>query len=51
MLDEEVEIALKVLIVGNGGIGKSSMIQRYCKNIFTKEYKVWVCLCRRQRQR
>ena len=28
---QEVEAAVKVLIVGNGGVGKSSMIQRYCK--------------------
>ncbi|KAF5280336.1 hypothetical protein FQR65_LT03145 [Abscondita terminalis] len=28
-----------VVIVGNGGVGKSSMIQRYCKGIFTKDYK------------
>eukprot|EP01137_Pigoraptor_chileana_P000442 Opistho-2@36651 len=39
MQEEEFEIALKVLIVGNGGIGKSSLIQRYCKGIFTKDYK------------
>lgn len=25
--------------VGNGGVGKSSMIQRYCKGIYTKDYK------------
>lgn len=30
---------LQVVIVGNGGVGKSSMIQRYCKGIYTKDYK------------
>lgn len=30
---------LQVVIVGNGAVGKSSMIQRYCKGTFTKEYK------------
>lgn len=25
--------------VGNGGVGKSSMIQRYCKGIYTRDYK------------
>ena len=30
---------LQVVIVGNGAVGKSSMIQRYCKGIFTKDYK------------
>uniref|UniRef100_U5EVL0 Ras-related protein Rab-23 n=1 Tax=Corethrella appendiculata TaxID=1370023 RepID=U5EVL0_9DIPT len=39
MREEELEIALKVVIVGNGGVGKSSMIQRYCKGIYTKDYK------------
>jgi len=28
-----------VVVVGNGVVGKSSMIQRYCKGIFTNEYK------------
>ena len=27
----------QVLIVGNGAVGKSSMIQRYCRGTFTKE--------------
>jgi GTPase SAR1 family protein len=31
--------ALQVVIVGNGAVGKSSMIQRYCKGVFTKGYK------------
>lgn len=39
MYEEDIETAIKVVIVGNGGVGKSSMIQRYCKGIFTKEYK------------
>jgi len=34
-----LEIAIKVVIVGNGGVGKSSMIQRYCKGIYTRDYK------------
>lgn len=39
MLEEDIEVAIKVVIVGNGGVGKSSMIQRFCKGIFTKDYK------------
>lgn len=39
MREEEVETAIKVVVVGNGAVGKSSMIQRYCKGIFTKDYK------------
>ena len=30
---------LQVVIVGNGAVGKSSMIQRYCRGIFTNSYK------------
>lgn len=37
--EEEIEIAIKVVVVGNGAVGKSSMIQRYCKGVFTKDYK------------
>ena len=29
----------KVIVVGNGAVGKSSMIQRFCKGSFTKTYK------------
>lgn len=39
MHEEDMELAVKVLIVGNGAVGKSSLIQRYCKGIFTNEYK------------
>ncbi|KTG34347.1 hypothetical protein cypCar_00033729 [Cyprinus carpio] len=41
MLEEDmnIEVAIKVVVVGNGAVGKSSMIQRYCKGIFTKDYK------------
>ncbi|XP_021966380.1 ras-related protein Rab-40C [Folsomia candida] len=36
---EDFEIAMKVVIVGNGSVGKSSMIQRFCRGIFTRDYK------------
>ncbi|GAB6033335.1 Ras-protein Rab-23 [Chamberlinius hualienensis] len=39
MREEEIETAIKVVIVGNGAVGKSSMIQRYCRGVFTKDYK------------
>lgn len=39
IVEEEIEIPMKVLIVGNGAVGKSSMIQRYCKGIYTTDYK------------
>ncbi|GBP35597.1 Ras-related protein Rab-23 [Eumeta japonica] len=39
MREEELELALKVVVVGDGGVGKSSMIQRYCRGTFTRDYK------------
>eukprot|EP00040_Diaphanoeca_grandis_P004873 m.30445 g.30445 ORF g.30445 m.30445 type:complete len:236 (-) comp16286_c0_seq2:202-909(-) len=39
MHEEDVEIPMKVLIVGNGAVGKSSMIRRYCKGEYTNDYK------------
>lgn len=39
MREEDLEIAVKVVIVGNGAVGKSSMIQRFCKGLFTRDYK------------
>lgn len=32
-------LSVQVVIVGNGAVGKSSMIQRYCRGTFTREYK------------
>ena len=39
MIEEDLEVAIKVVVVGNGAVGKSSLIQRYCKGCFTKDYK------------
>lgn len=39
MEEDDLEIAIKVLVVGNGGVGKSSLIQRYCKGTYTDGYK------------
>ncbi|XP_015177202.1 PREDICTED: ras-related protein Rab-23-like [Polistes dominula] len=39
MREEELELSLKVVIVGNGAVGKSSMIQRFCKGTYTRDYK------------
>ena len=39
MIEEEFETTLKCIIVGNGQVGKTSMLQRYCKGVFTGEYK------------
>ncbi|KAI1287592.1 Ras-related protein Rab-23 [Halotydeus destructor] len=37
--DDFDQIAIKIVIVGNGVVGKSSMIQRYCNGMFSTEYK------------
>ena len=39
MREEDIEVSIKVIVIGNGTVGKSCMIQRYCKGYFTKEYK------------
>lgn len=35
----DLETTIKVIVVGNGHVGKSSMTTRYCKNIYTDSYK------------
>jgi Ras-related protein Rab-23 len=39
MLEEDIDVTLKVIVVGNGQVGKTSMITRFSKGIFTNEYK------------
>lgn len=39
MIEEDLEVAIKVVVVGNGAVGKSSMIRRYCKGVYTQDYK------------
>lgn len=39
MLEQDVDTTLKVIVVGNGQVGKTSMITRFSKGIFTNEYK------------
>ena len=36
---QDVDCAIKVLVVGNGGVGKSSLIKRFCKGQYTDDYK------------
>mmetsp|Transcript_64913 Transcript_64913/g.156914 ORF Transcript_64913/g.156914 Transcript_64913/m.156914 type:complete len:270 (-) Transcript_64913:101-910(-) len=36
---DDVETTIKVIVVGNGQVGKSSMTTRYCKGYFTDTYK------------
>jgi len=39
MLEQDVDVTVKVIVVGNGQVGKTSMITRFAKGIFTNEYK------------
>ncbi len=39
MFEQDVDVSLKVIVVGNGQVGKTSMITRFAKGIFTNEYK------------
>eukprot|EP00391_Amoebophrya_sp_Ameob2_P013393 CAMPEP_0178998628 /NCGR_PEP_ID=MMETSP0795-20121207/9614_1 /TAXON_ID=88552 /ORGANISM="Amoebophrya sp., Strain Ameob2" /LENGTH=235 /DNA_ID=CAMNT_0020691319 /DNA_START=8 /DNA_END=715 /DNA_ORIENTATION=+ len=39
MIEQDVDTALKVIVVGNGQVGKTSMITRFAKGVFTDSYK------------
>ncbi|KAF4664571.1 Ras- protein Rab-23 [Perkinsus chesapeaki] len=39
MIEEDVDLSMKVIVVGNGQVGKTSMITRFAKGVFTQEYK------------
>lgn len=36
---EDIDVTIKVIILGNGSVGKSSLAVRYAKNVFVEEYK------------
>jgi len=39
MIEEDMEVLLKVIVVGNGRVGKTSMITRFAKGTMTDNYK------------
>ncbi|CAD7942617.1 unnamed protein product [Amoebophrya sp. A25] len=39
MIEQDVDTALKVIVVGNGQVGKTSMITRFARGVFTDTYK------------
>jgi Ras-related protein Rab-23 len=39
MQEEDFERELKVLVLGNGAVGKTSIIRRFCKGSFSDESK------------
>ena len=38
MIIDDIETIMKVIVVGNGEIGKTSMINRFVKGKFSNEY-------------
>jgi len=41
--DEQREYKLKVIVIGEPATGKTAIIERYTKNIFTGTYRNTVC--------
>jgi Ras-related protein Rab-23 len=39
MLEEDMEVSLKVIIVGNGRVGKTTMLTKFAKGAMTEDYK------------
>lgn len=39
LLMEDVDAVIKVIVVGNGAVGKTSMINRFCNGVFGDQYK------------
>jgi Ras-related protein Rab-23 len=38
-MDVDVDASMKVVVAGNGTVGKSSLIRRYCQGVFSDDYK------------
>lgn len=36
------KVLLKIIILGDSGVGKTSLMNRYCKNYFSKQYKTTI---------
>jgi len=36
------KVLLKIIILGDSGVGKTSLMNRYCKNFFSKQYKTTI---------
>ncbi|KAJ4462950.1 putative Ras-related protein Rab-23 [Paratrimastix pyriformis] len=39
LVEQDVEASMKVVVVGNGSVGKTSLIKRFCTNVFSDDYK------------
>ena len=36
---DDFDVTVKVIVVGNGGVGKTSLTTRFCKGVYTDTYK------------
>jgi len=36
---EDYDLSMKIIVLGNGTVGKTSLVQRFAKNYFKEEYK------------
>ena len=39
---EDVKLEVKIVLLGEAAVGKSSLINRYCKNTFSESYKITI---------
>ena len=39
MIVENLDPSMKIIVIGNGRVGKSTLAMKFVKNIFTTEYK------------
>ena len=42
MFSMHCKLSFKVIVIGDQGVGKTSLIVRYIKDVFSKDYKVTV---------
>lgn len=41
-LNEDIEYMIKIILIGDSGVGKSNLLSRYCKNEFNLNSKATI---------